>query len=216
MLINELTLRGVLSFGPDTPPLEMKSLNVLIGPNGSGKSNLFESIGLLRSSASKLTAPMRGVGGSGVNEWIWKGGRGHQASIEAIIENPPGPRKRMPIQSLRHLIAFTETNSRFELVDESIENQKPDMGFPDPLFYYRFANGRPVLSVRNIDDRRQLQREDVAIVESILSQIKDPERFEVKIITMDIRGTGLKPLRLNETFDNLRLGTGRKGGFCLN
>ena len=177
MLIRELTLRGILSFGPDTPPLEMKPLNVLIGPNGSGKSNLVEAIGLLRSSATKLTAPMRGVGGSGVNDWIWKGGIGHQATIEAVVENPSGPRKRVPTQPLRHLVAFTETNSRFELVDESIENQNPDSGHMDPLFFYHFANGRPVLSVRGNGDKRQLQREDVAIDESILSQIKDPETF---------------------------------------
>lgn len=177
MLIHELTLRGILSFGPDTPPLAMKSLNVLIGPNGSGKSNFVESIGLLRSSAAKLTAPMRGVGGSGVSEWIWKGGKSHKALIEAVVDNLPGPRKRVPPHPLRHSIAFTETNSRFELVDESIENQKPDHGHRDPLFFYRFASGRPVLSVRDKDDKRFLQREDVANDESILSQIKDPETF---------------------------------------
>ncbi len=177
MLIRELTLRGILSFGPDTPPLEMKPLNVLIGPNGSGKSNLVEAIGLLRSSATKLTAPMRGVGGSGVSEWIWKGGNGHQATIEAVLENPPGPRKRTPVQPLRHSIVFTETSARFELVDESIENQKPDYGHPEPLFFYHFANGRPVLSVPGDDGKRQLQREDVLIDESILSQFKDPEVF---------------------------------------
>lgn len=177
MLIHELTLSGILSFGPDTRPLEMRPLNVLIGPNGSGKSNLIEAIGLLRSTASKLTAPMRGVGGSGVNEWIWKGDKSNQATIEAILDNPPGPRKRMPVQSLRHSIVFTEINSRFELVDECIENQKPDYGHQEPLFFYRFAHGRPVLSVRGDDDKRQLQREDVLPDESILSQIKDPETF---------------------------------------
>ena len=54
------TLRGILSFGPETAPLEMRSLNALMGPNGSGKSNLVDAIGLLRSSPTKLTAPMQG------------------------------------------------------------------------------------------------------------------------------------------------------------
>ncbi len=54
MVLEELTLRGILSFGSDTPPLAMRPLNVLIGPNGSGKSNLIEAIGLLRSSPTKL------------------------------------------------------------------------------------------------------------------------------------------------------------------
>ncbi len=177
MLVHELTLRGILSFGPDTPPLALKSLNVLIGPNGSGKSNLIESIGLLRSSAAKLTAPIRGVGGGNVSDWIWKGGKSREATLQAVLENPPDHRKRSPTQPLRHSIAFTEVNSRFEMTDEFIENQFPDPGYDDPFFFYRFANGNPILSVRGTENRRQLQRQDVAFDESILSQIKDPETF---------------------------------------
>ena len=48
MLIHELTLRGILSFGPDSATLALRPLNLLIGPNGSGKSNLLEAISLLR------------------------------------------------------------------------------------------------------------------------------------------------------------------------
>jgi hypothetical protein len=39
-LLNTVTPRNLLSFGPDNEPLELNCLNVLIGPNGSGKSNL--------------------------------------------------------------------------------------------------------------------------------------------------------------------------------
>lgn len=168
MLIQELTLRGILSFGPDTPPLAMQPLNVLIGPNGSGKSNLVEAIGLLRSSAAKLAGPMRGSGG--VNEWIWKGTKRGRASVNAVISHPPG-------KALRHRIEFVEKGARFELVDEVIENQHPDhAGHAEPFFFYRFQNGRPVLSVRN-QEKRQLRREDVAPDESILSQRKDPDQY---------------------------------------
>jgi len=37
--LHQLTLRNLLSFGPQTEPLQLGSLNVLIGPNASGKSN---------------------------------------------------------------------------------------------------------------------------------------------------------------------------------
>jgi predicted ATPase len=168
MVIRELSLRGLLSFGPDSPPLEMRPLNVLIGPNGSGKSNLLEAIGLLRSAATKLTAPMRGPGGGGVTEWIWKGDPSGTARIDAIIDRP--------CQSLRHVIEFTETAARFELVDERVENSEPYRGYAEPLFAYRFQHGRPVLSVRD-GEKRQLQRQDVAIDESILSQRKDPDQY---------------------------------------
>ena len=170
MLIRELTLRGILSFGQETPPLEMRPLNLLIGPNGSGKSNLIESIGLLRSAPGKLAAPMRGAGGSGVREWIWKGAKSGHAGIEAILDYPSG------VHSLRHRIEFTETASRFELVDEAIENAEADPGHSDRFFFYRFLGGNPTLSVRDAG-KRQLRREDIAPDESILSQRKDPDQY---------------------------------------
>ncbi|MCO6457349.1 MAG: AAA family ATPase [Pirellulaceae bacterium] len=181
MLIQELTLRGMLSFGPDTPPLAMRPLNVLIGPNGSGKSNLVEAIGLLRSTPGKLTAPMRGAGGSGVKEWLWKGAMNGHAQVEAVIDYPKGP------HALRHRIDFTETASRFDLLDEAIENQHPFHGHSDAFFFYRFQNGHPALSVRGAG-RRELRREDVAPDESILSQRKDPDQYPELSYLADIYG----------------------------
>ena len=177
MLIHELTLRGLLSFGPQTLRLEMRPLNVLIGPNGAGKSNLLEAIGLLRSSPSKLTAPIRGPGGGGVTEWIWKGTPSGSAKVEAVIDYPKSN------QPLRHVIEFSETSLRFELADEVIEYVEPRKGKPTAYFFYRFQNGRPVLNVRD-GDKRQLQRQDVALDESILSQLKDPDLYpELKYLS---------------------------------
>lgn len=169
MLIHELTLRGLLSFGPDTAPLAMRPLNVLIGPNGSGKSNLLEAIGLLRSTPTKMAAALRGTGG-GVKEWIFKGEKNRQARVEAIVDYPAGT------QPLRHSIEFTETASRLELLNEVIENRDPAPGRNEPAYYYRFCAGQPVLSVRDGATRR-LQREDLALDESILSQWKEPQQY---------------------------------------
>jgi recombinational DNA repair ATPase RecF len=36
--------RNILSFGTESPEIELQSLNVPIGPNGSGKSNLIGAI----------------------------------------------------------------------------------------------------------------------------------------------------------------------------
>jgi len=66
-LLHQLTLRNLLSFGPETQPLDLQRLNILIGPNGSGKSNLIESLALLRASASDLRAVVRR--GGGASEW---------------------------------------------------------------------------------------------------------------------------------------------------
>lgn len=171
MLIHELRLAGLLSFGPDSPPLAMESLNILVGPNGSGKSNFIEAIGLLRSAATKLAAPIRGAGGGGVSEWIWKGNSNGTAVVDAVLDNPESD------LNLRHCIAFESHSQRFELVDERIENEHPYPGYPEPIFYYRFSNGRPVLSIRGTDNRRQLERHDVLPDESILSQRRDPDQY---------------------------------------
>lgn len=168
MLIHELTLQGVLSYGTDSPPLVMAPLNVLIGPNGSGKSNLIEALGLLRSTSGRLSATIRA--GGGVTEWIWKGEGNKVGLIEAVVAVGGRP------QRLRHRIAFTESASRCELVDEVVENSEPLPGQSDPLFFYRFQNGRPVLSVQG-SGRRELRREDVAADESILSQRRDPDAY---------------------------------------
>ena len=63
---------NLLSFGPDTPEIELRPLNILIGPNGSGKSNLIEIIGLLSKLPDK--DPWSDViRTGGADEWMWKG-----------------------------------------------------------------------------------------------------------------------------------------------
>ena len=122
--ILEIGLRNLLSFGPDTEPIALKSLNVLIGPNGSGKSNFIEAISLLHSAPSDMLAAIR-QGGS-VIEWIWKGDSEGVAKIDVVIRNPHGS---MP---LRHVLAFRNENQSFRLVDERIENCKSYPQFESP------------------------------------------------------------------------------------
>lgn len=170
MFIHELILRNILSFGGAAQRLEMRPLNVLIGPNGSGKSNLLEAIGLLRSSATKLTAPLRGPGSSSVRDWIWKGAPHESATLEAVLAGRP---RSAP---LRHRLVFAERGSRFELLDEAIEYAQPGAGHDSPFFFYRFQAGKPVLSVSE-GGRRDLRQEDIPPDESILSLRRDPDQY---------------------------------------
>ncbi len=179
--IQSLQLRNLLSFGPDTQPLELGSLNVLIGPNGSGKSNFIEAIDLLRASAADLVAPVRA--GGGVDEWLWKGSRlASVAEVNATLYYPNG------IMPLRHRIRVGTVGQRFELVDEAIENEREEFeGATDVRFFYRYQGGHPVLSVRATDingevpggerRERKLQREDLAPNQSVLSQRRDPDQY---------------------------------------
>jgi predicted ATPase len=171
-LLKELNLRNLLSFGPDTDPIPLTSLNVLIGPNGSGKSNLIEAISLLRSAPKDLSAPVKEAGG--VSDWLWKGAKKPTATIEAIITS--FDRNAMPI---RHSFSFVEHGKRFEVTAERIENQRPYPGYDSPLFFYKMEGGYP--RIREMaggpDDERSLQRETINPEESILSQVRDPERY---------------------------------------
>lgn len=166
-LLQEITLHNILSFGPHGVVLELRPLNVLIGPNGSGKSNLVEVIDFLRSTPGDLRNTIRT--GGGVTDWIWKGAVRGVASLDAVIANPEGN------MDLRHVVAFTEENKRFHLIDEKIENKQPYDNQQEPYFYYRYQHGYPILNVRG--EERRLTRETVEPDLSILSQRRDPESY---------------------------------------
>lgn len=168
-LLQEITPRNLLSFGPDTEPLALKNLNILIGPNGTGKSNLLETIVLMRSTPSDIRGVVRR--GGGVKEWLWKGGKEPIASIDLVIRNLKGK------QSLRHFLSFREDSQEFLLNDERIENRKPYKNKSQPYFYYHFnEHENPVI---NTADRRKrgLARETVNARLSILAQRRDPEMY---------------------------------------
>lgn len=168
MLITELNLSNFLSFGPNTQNLQLGPLNVLIGPNSSGKSNLLESIEILKNAPWYLTQLVNR--GGGVREWLWKGGQEiPNATLSAVITYPRGP------QSLRYTVSFTEVRQRFEIVDEKIENEKPDNGSAKPHFYYRFNRGQPELNIRG--EHRALPEEDIDFQKSILALRRDPDQY---------------------------------------
>jgi len=171
MLIRRLKVSGLLSFGPTGIDLELQPLNVLIGPNGTGKSNLLEVLALLRAAPKNLPEPVKEMGG--VREWLWKGEKSaRSATIDAVVDYPKG---KMPI---RHVLEITEHGERFEVVDERIENERPYGGQARAYFYYHFQQGHPTLNDLS-QTSRGLRRENVKPEESILSQVRDPERYPV-------------------------------------
>jgi predicted ATPase len=168
MLLKSIKLTNFLSFGDPTEVVDLLPLNVVIGPNGSGKSNLIESIELIRSAPKELLTPIRD--GGGVRDWLWKGApKTPIATIDAVFDNPKGP------SSLRYVLSFTEVAQRFEIVDERVENEKPDTGHDKPYFYYRFERGHGVLNVKGKE--RRLQLEEIEPTASILAQRKDPDQY---------------------------------------
>ncbi len=162
-----ITPRNVLSFGPETAPIELGPLNLLIGPNASGKSNLIETIALMRATASDPGAVIRLSGG--VGEWVWKGNSEGTASIDVVVENPKGK------QPLRHVLEFGQSGQEFRVLDERIENERPYEEERSPYFFFQYQQGEPVLNVQGRP--RRLKRESVNYGRSIISQRRDPEQY---------------------------------------
>jgi predicted ATPase len=175
ILVREITVRNVLSYGPETAPVPLGPLNVLIGPNGSGKSNLIEALALLRATPNDMQAVIR-LGG-GVREWLWKGGAGKAVGyLDVVLSYPDG------IQPLRHVLKFYEENQRFRLEDERIENAQPNEGYTSPYTYYHYQHGRPFLKVQG--EEKGLAKGTFVADLSVLAQRRDPDAYpEISYLT---------------------------------
>lgn len=168
-LLRQIRLKNLLSYGPESAPLALSALNVLIGPNGSGKSNLLEAIALLRAAPGDMRAVVRK--GGGIGEWIWKGKPGAIAMLDVVVDDPNGK------QPLRHTLSLRNQQQGFHLEDETIENERPNPGHAKPYFYYKYQQGQPIVSVS--ENQRPLARETVTPDISILAQRRDPESYPV-------------------------------------
>ncbi len=169
MLIERLKVSGLLSFGPTGIDLPMEGLNVLIGPNGSGKSNFLEVLALLKAAPVYLPRPVMEAGGIG--EWLWKGATTHRsARIEAVLKYPHGS------TSLTHVLEFIENGQRFEVTEERVVNIQTEQAMEDADVHYRFEKGHAVLREGG-GENRDLPREYISPDHSILSQVRDPQRY---------------------------------------
>ena len=83
ILLNSLSLKNILSFGPEGVDIALQPLNVLVGPNGSGKSNFLEAIRLLQNAPRDIAQPIRENGG--ISECMWKGGDTGAPLLKASI-----------------------------------------------------------------------------------------------------------------------------------
>ena len=203
--LKSLRLDGLLSFPPDSEPIPLQPLNVLIGPNGSGKSNLIEGIELLHATTTGFASAIRE--GGGVREWLWKGEGGNETgTIEAHVEDysfaRPAPvyGGMEPVQSpaIRYRLSFTTLGQQVEITDEVIEDVNytgatPNedqvwlraAGFEEAHSYYHFQKGVPVVKVKTegalykgaYRTNQALDRKTLKPGESILMQLKDPSSY---------------------------------------
>jgi predicted ATPase len=162
LLLREIRLTNLLSFGPETEALPMERLNVFIGPNGSGKSNLIEALALMRATPVLPQA----TSNADVRSVVRK-----PAVLEVLLNSPNGT------TALRHLFAFRNDFQGFLLDDERIENENiPDDLNSEAYFFYLFQDGYPVINAVG-QEQRKLSRATLNLEVSILAQRRDPDLY---------------------------------------
>jgi predicted ATPase len=169
VLIDEITLRGFLSFAPDAAPVALRSLNVLIGPNGSGKSNFLDAFDVLRAAPGEITAPLQR--GGGVDAWLWQHGGGVLAdslSIDAVVRVG----RPMP---LRYRVSLARSAGPL-VKDERIEDAKPRTRVKKPRLYYSaIENERPLIQRKGEKDVHAL--DFFHLRRSILAERREPDIY---------------------------------------
>ena len=175
MLIRNLKVSRVLSFGPEGIDLAMRPLNVLIGANGCGKSNFIEVVNLLRYAPVRFDSPI--MTGGGVKEWLWKGGEfelDQYASIDVeVISNLSDS-----LECVRHRIDFGGSSDRVWLDRELIACGEASEDLKN--FTTVYSNHEGNASIRDDHSNGKLREMDGSKLDfrvSILSQIRDPELY---------------------------------------
>ncbi len=163
MLIKNLKVSGLLSFGPEGIDLDLRDLNVLTGPNGSGKSNLLEVLSFLKASPSSLKRLTRP--GSGLRNVFWTDGRrsGGLATIGASVAHND--------RLLIHTMAFIQIHEYLNLSEETILASSQRV--KETYFAYEQMSGLAVVR-DGVGAEQKFGYNDLDQEESILSQVKDP------------------------------------------
>lgn len=170
MLIKSIHPKNILSFGPDTEPIELRPLNVLIGPNGSGKSNLLEVISLLQAAPTDLYRPIKNDGG--LRDWAWQRPEG---PLHAGVSVQIWATKQQEMH-LCHDLDLEGTANSCRTAKETIV-RRYTTGKRDMLYSFDLWGTGKAEFFGNGTEHRELDAERMRVAGSLLSEIRDPVNY---------------------------------------
>ena len=169
--LRRLRVRGLLSFGPETPDFEFSPLDVLIGANAAGKSNFLEAIRLLAAAPTDLAGAVRQRGG--VGDWLWKG---EGASRSATLSAEVGPYPEAGRVLRYHLEITGDDDGGPVVCDERIEEASSPDASPDDRearLLYGIVDGVPVLRAADQPDAGGWPAEGARLGEPTLTMLPE-------------------------------------------
>lgn len=173
-LLQRITLRNILSFGPNTPELELRALNVLIGPNGSGKSNLLAALGLLPAIPNDLLKALE-ASGNRLNDWFWQHHFARPATLAVTLASPDSA------TLVRHEVSFKAREGRLQFTRETISTADNELAFSRDAqattVYKSTPRGQVIDQI--LAELNGTPRPDFGVVPylSILAQLRDPSAY---------------------------------------
>ena len=134
--IENIKVKGLLSFGQVGIDLPLQDLNVFIGANASGKSNFFEVLNLLRSTPESL---QRAVLEIGVEDLLHKP-RLKNDDFEIEIEVADGTSENIII----HCLHGVRSGKSIAIINESIATKHHD---DSQIPFYSQTGGKGIFAV---------------------------------------------------------------------
>ncbi len=156
-----LTVEGLLSFGA-VARFDFGGLNVLVGPNGSGKSNVIECLRIFKNSPGDIQQTFRD---GGFEEWVSK--YAHEEPVVGL--DVSSTRTNQP---LSHLVLFREAKRARTALGEQIAWRMGSL--PEDFIFSSLPPQKPVLYPLDANRRREFERNEFDVQQSVLAQIRDP------------------------------------------
>ncbi len=186
VFIKEINPKNILSFGPDTKPIQLGSLNILIGPNASGKSNLLDVIGILKSTPIGILNWMR----PGVDFWKNNQSKEYMKIIAIINYEKKYESGGMRYFDLTHLLYFdiisgSKLEIAFDVVIYQPEPSEKGTGY-SKLDYTKASR----IPESTIHESLTIPVNELKSDESIMALGKDPAKdsiFDIANKYNDIR-----------------------------